>query len=172
MSRRYCTVLPFRTFKMLRLSFERMMHMLPSRGQQWFLQLATSFSLQSQSCLLDCCVYPDDIHQLAARPAAAPATTASAPLTCCPCAAPPAPEHGSESPLRSAWNHLADTCNLDGSARGHITSTWGSLRSTVGSSSCSGRDPVCAAAHLHLLGESLCLIGLHLRTTDVSQMQK
>lgn len=153
---------------MVRLSFECIMHMLPSRGQQWFLQLATSLSLQSQSCVLDCWVYPDDQHQLAACPGAAPATTASASLTCCPCAVTPAPGHGSESTLRFALNPLADTCSLDGSARVPITSTWDSLRSTVGSSSCSERDPVCAAAHLHLLGESLCLIGLHLRTTDVS----
>lgn len=41
------------------------------------------------------------------------------------------------------------------------------VRSPVDPSSCSERCPVCAAAHLHLLGESLCLIGWHLRTTDV-----
>lgn len=141
----------------------------PAEGSsQCQLQLATSLSLQSQSCVLDCWVYPDEQHLLAACPGAAPVTAASAPLTCCPCAVTPAPGNGSESTLRFALNALADTCSLDGCACGPITSTCDSLRPTVGSSSCSERDPVCAAAHLHLLGESLCLIGLHLRTTDVS----
>ncbi|XP_022622572.1 HMG domain-containing protein 4-like isoform X5 [Seriola dumerili] len=40
------------------------------------------------------------------------------------------------------------------------------LRSTSDSPSCSDRGPVSAAAHLHLLGESLSLIGHHLQETD------
>lgn len=117
-------------------------------------------------------MYPDDQQQLAACSGAAPA-----PLPWCPCAgAPdpqaPAPTHESDSSGRFALNPLADTWGLRGSARWPFTLSWDPCRSTVGSSSCSERDPACAAAHLHLLGEALCLIGWHLRTTDVSVTQR
>lgn len=131
-----------------------------------------SLSLLIQSCVFDCWVYPDDQQQLAACSGAAHVTAASAPQPWCPCAGAPAPGHESESTQMFPLNPLADTWGLDGSAHRPITLTWDPVRSTVGSSSCSERDPVCAAAHLHLLGESLCLIGLHLRTTDVSSMQR
>lgn len=148
------------------------MHILPSRGQQWFPSAPTSLSLLIQSCVLDCWLYPDDRQQLAACSGAAPVTAAPAPPPWCPCAGAPAPGHESESTQTFALNPLADTWSLSGSAARPNTLTWDPSRSPVGSSSCSERDPVCAAAHLHLLGESLCLIGLHLRTTDVSSMQR
>lgn len=132
----------------------------------------TSLPLLLQSCVLDRWVYPNDQQQLAACSGAAPVTAAPAPRPWCPCAGAPAPGHESESTQRFALNPLADTCSLRFSARRPVTLTWDPFRSTVGSSSCSQRDPVCAAAHLHLLGESLSLIGLHLRTTDVSRMQR
>nr|XP_020452693.1 uncharacterized protein LOC109958417 isoform X2 [Monopterus albus] len=47
-------------------------------------------------------------------------------------------------------------------------SAWDPLRSTSRSAGCSDGDPVSAAAHLHLLGESLSLIGHHLQETNAS----
>ncbi|KAM7419077.1 hypothetical protein PAMA_016272 [Pampus argenteus] len=47
-----------------------------------------------------------------------------------------------------------------------IGSAWDTLRSTSRSPGCSDGDPVSAAAHLHLLGESLSLIGHHLQETN------
>lgn len=130
----------------------------------------TSLSLIIQSCVLDCWVHPDDQQQLAACSGVAPVTVASASGTWCPCALVPTPRHESESTERFALNPLGQCLKPQGlcSALTPITLTWDPFRSTVGSFCCSERDPVCAAAYLHLLGESLCLIGLHLRTTDVS----
>lgn len=49
-----------------------------------------------------------------------------------------------------------------------VGSAGDTLRSTSRNPGCSDRDPVSAAAHLHLLGESLSLIGHHLQETNKS----
>ncbi|XP_037619990.1 uncharacterized protein LOC119484887 [Sebastes umbrosus] len=64
------------------------------------------------------------------------------------------------SPMTDICNPISSMCNPTSSA-------WDTLRSTSRIPACSGRDPVSAAAHLHLLGESLSLIGHHLQETDV-----
>ncbi|XP_035992719.1 uncharacterized protein LOC105936690 isoform X3 [Fundulus heteroclitus] len=60
---------------------------------------------------------------------------------------------------------MADTCGLIGSWCSVCRSSWDTIRSRIPSSS-SDHCPVSAAAHLHLLGESLTLIGRHLEETD------
>ncbi|XP_075946293.1 uncharacterized protein hmgxb4b isoform X3 [Anarhichas minor] len=55
---------------------------------------------------------------------------------------------------------VTDTCGPISSVCSPTSSAWDTLRST------SDRDPVSAAAHLHLLGESLSLIGHHLQETN------
>jgi len=64
---------------------------------------------------------------------------------------------------------VTDTTSPFGSLCGLTSSAWEALGSTPRSSCSSDQDPVCAAAHLHLLGESLSLIGHHLQETDVSR---
>ncbi|KAF0037524.1 hypothetical protein F2P81_010398 [Scophthalmus maximus] len=63
------------------------------------------------------------------------------------------------SPMTDSCSPICSMCNPTASDRD-------TLRSTSTSPGCSDRDPVCAAAHLHLLGESLSLIGHHLQQTD------
>ncbi|XP_053274282.1 uncharacterized protein LOC128436553 isoform X1 [Pleuronectes platessa] len=61
---------------------------------------------------------------------------------------------------------MTGTCSPICSMCTPTASGWDSLRSTSTIPSCSDGDPVSAAAHLHLLGESLSLIGHHLQETD------
>ncbi|XP_047222584.1 uncharacterized protein LOC124868958 isoform X2 [Girardinichthys multiradiatus] len=73
------------------------------------------------------------------------------------------------SPVRATagpelWSFIADTCNPFGSSCSVHGSSW-DMSSSINPSS-SGHYPVSAAAHLHLLGESLSLIGSHLEETD------
>lgn len=64
---------------------------------------------------------------------------------------------------------MTDTASLITSMCGPIGSAWDTLSSTSRIPGFSARDPVSAAAHLHLLGESLYLIGHHLKDTNVSR---
>ncbi|XP_034385651.1 uncharacterized protein LOC117728836 isoform X2 [Cyclopterus lumpus] len=61
---------------------------------------------------------------------------------------------------------VTDGCGPIGSMCSPTSSAWDTLGSTSRSPGCSDRDPVSAAAHLHLLGESLSLIGHHLQETS------
>ncbi|KAM4584189.1 uncharacterized protein hmgxb4b isoform 2-T3 [Odontesthes bonariensis] len=61
---------------------------------------------------------------------------------------------------------FTDTSCPFGSLCGLTSSAWEALGSTSRSPCSSDQDPVSAAAHLHLLGESLSLIGHHLQETN------
>ncbi|XP_072239520.1 uncharacterized protein [Leuresthes tenuis] len=61
---------------------------------------------------------------------------------------------------------FTDTSSPFGSLYSLTSSAWEALGSTSRSPCSSDQDPVSAAAHLHLLGESLSLIGHHLQETD------
>ncbi|XP_024864947.1 HMG domain-containing protein 4-like [Kryptolebias marmoratus] len=61
---------------------------------------------------------------------------------------------------------ITDTCSPSGSSCSVTSSDWDCLRSTCRSPPSSDQYPVSAAAHLHLLGESLSLIGRHLQETN------
>ncbi|XP_071329404.1 uncharacterized protein [Trachinotus anak] len=61
---------------------------------------------------------------------------------------------------------MPDSCSPSGSMCSAAGSAWDTIRSSSESPGCSDSDPVSAAAHLHLLGESLSLIGHHLQETD------
>lgn len=64
---------------------------------------------------------------------------------------------------------MTDSCSPIGFICGVTTSATDPLMSTPKSLCCSDQDPASAAAYLHLLGESLSLIGHHLQETDVSR---
>ncbi|KAK2816907.1 hypothetical protein Q5P01_025098 [Channa striata] len=66
----------------------------------------------------------------------------------------------------SGSSPVMDTCSAVSSMCSPTGSAWDTLRSTSGSPAGSDGDPVSAAAHLHLLGESLSLIGHHLQETN------
>ncbi|XP_008275114.1 HMG box-containing protein 4 [Stegastes partitus] len=61
---------------------------------------------------------------------------------------------------------MTETCSLTGSMCSATSSAWNTFSPTSRNLHCSDQDPVSAAAHLHLLGESLSLIGLHLQETN------
>ncbi|XP_026158445.1 uncharacterized protein hmgxb4b [Mastacembelus armatus] len=61
---------------------------------------------------------------------------------------------------------MTDTCSAISSKCSQVGSLWGPVRSAPRSPGWSNWDPVNAAAHLHLLGESLSLIGNHLQETN------
>ncbi|XP_056228773.1 uncharacterized protein LOC130166936 isoform X3 [Seriola aureovittata] len=114
----------------------------------------------SPSSLLEYSVYLDDQHNIAdctiTRPFSPPVTSVTHRLC----------------PLKSAEvnpavsSPMTDTCSPFDSMCSPTGSAWDTLRSTSDCPGCSDRDPVSAAAHLHLLGESLSLIGHHLQETD------
>ncbi|KAJ4945289.1 hypothetical protein JOQ06_013816 [Pogonophryne albipinna] len=119
--------------------------------------------------LLEYWVYPDNQHHRALCPVSrtiAPVThrprpviSALSPVTAI------APKVSSVvNPMVSS--PVTDTCSPSSSMCSPTSSAWDSLRSTSRSPGCSDQDPVSAAAHLHLLGESLSLIGLHLQETN------
>lgn len=62
---------------------------------------------------------------------------------------------------------ITDARSPSGSSCGGTASDWDFLRSTSKSPLSWDQCPVSAAAHLHLLGESLSLIGCHLQETNV-----
>lgn len=64
---------------------------------------------------------------------------------------------------------MADTYTSTASMCSHTDSAWDTLRPTTGSPGSFNQDPIRAAAHLHLLGESLSLIGQFLQETNVSR---
>ncbi|KAG7236754.1 hypothetical protein INR49_029522 [Caranx melampygus] len=66
---------------------------------------------------------------------------------------------------------MTDTCSPFSPLCSATGSAWDALRFTSQTPGCYDRDPVNAAAHLHLLGESLSLIGQHLRETDVTMSE-
>ncbi|XP_020503342.3 uncharacterized protein [Labrus bergylta] len=107
-------------------------------------------------------VCPDNQHNVADCPLTPPTSLPATPVTHMPC--PVVPVLGSAvkpmipSPMTGTCSPITSMCSPTGSA-------WDSLRSTTWSPGSSDHDPVSAAAHLHLLGESLSLIGQHLQET-------
>ncbi|XP_034448169.1 HMG box-containing protein 4-like isoform X1 [Hippoglossus hippoglossus] len=119
----------------------------------------------SPSSLLEYSVYLCDQHRTLTPPVTPP-TQRPCPFT---------PPLSSVTNVAAAVNAAEDpavpgpmtgTCSPICSMCSPTASGWDSLRSTSRIPSCSDGDPVSAAAHLHLLGESLSLIGHHLQETD------
>ncbi|XP_044044906.1 uncharacterized protein LOC122872886 [Siniperca chuatsi] len=126
----------------------------------------------SPSSMLEYWVYLDNQNNMADRPVARTITPPATPLTNRPCPFIPAPSSltAIASAVSTVVNPMAfipmtDTCSPVSSMCSPTGSAWDTLRSTSRSSGCSDRVPVSAAAHLHLLGESLSLIGQHLQET-------
>ncbi|KAI9545707.1 hypothetical protein NQZ68_034477 [Dissostichus eleginoides] len=119
--------------------------------------------------LLEYWVYPDNQHHRALCPVS---------RTIAPVTHRPRPVISALSPVTAiapkvsfvvnpmVSSPVTDTCSPSSSMCSPTSSAWDSLRSTSRSPGCSDQDPVSAAAHLHLLGESLSLIGLHLQETN------
>ncbi|XP_059188429.1 HMG box-containing protein 4-like isoform X2 [Centropristis striata] len=116
----------------------------------------------SPSSMLEHWVYADNHHNM----------TTITPLTTQgpnrPCPFIPVPDAVTVSSVVNpmACSPVTDTCSPISSMCSPISSAWDALRSTSRSPGCSEGDPVTAAAHLHLLGESLSLIGHHLQGTN------
>ncbi|XP_073324391.1 uncharacterized protein [Pagrus major] len=130
-----------------------------------------SIDQKSQSSTLEYWVYLDNQHNMADCPVtriiAPPATSVThrtRPFI-------PVPGSVTSFKMSSAGNSMVsspmkDTCSPVSSMCSPPGSAWDTLRSTSRNPGCSDRDPVSAAAHLHLLGESLFLIGHHLQETN------
>ncbi|XP_030284963.1 uncharacterized protein hmgxb4b isoform X2 [Sparus aurata] len=130
-----------------------------------------SIDQKSQSSTLEYWVYLDNQHNMADCPVtrfiAPPATS----VTQRPCLFTPVPGTVTALKMSSVGNSavsspMKDTCSPANSMCSPPGSAWDTLRSTSRSPSCSDQCPVSAAAHLHLLGESLFLIGHHLQETN------
>ncbi|KAK9540066.1 hypothetical protein VZT92_002537 [Zoarces viviparus] len=127
-----------------------------------------SFEQASPSSMLEYWLYSDNQDNMADCPGDAIIITPPAtPVTHRPCPFMPVPSSvtaaasAESSVVESvASGPVTDTCAPISSVCSPTSSAWDTLRST------SDRDPVSAAAHLHLLGESLSLIGHHLQETD------
>lgn len=122
--------------------------------------------------MLEYSVYLDEQHNMADCSLTSPVT----PVTHRPCLFTPVP--GSVTTIASTAscvvtpmgpNPMTDTCSPISFMCSPTAPTWDTLRSTSRSPGCSDGDPVSAAAHLHLLGESLSLIGHHLQETNVNR---
>lgn len=136
--------------------------------------LPVCFSQASRSSMLEYWVYLDNQHNMADCPVTRPITPPATPVTRSTCPFIPVPSPVAASTMSSVINPMAsnpmtDTCSPVSSMCSPTSSAWDTLRSTSRSPGCSQWGPVTAAAHLHLLGESLSLIGLHLQETDVSE---
>ncbi|XP_031727914.1 HMG box-containing protein 4 [Anarrhichthys ocellatus] len=123
-----------------------------------------SFEQTSPSSMLEYWLYSDNQRNMADCPIITPPAT---PVTHRPCPFMPVPSavtaaaSAESSVVKSVVSGpVTDTCGPISSVCSPTSSAWDTLRST------SDRDPVSAAAHLHLLGESLSLIGHHLQETN------
>ncbi|XP_029993742.1 HMG box-containing protein 4 [Sphaeramia orbicularis] len=111
-------------------------------------------------------LYEDNQHNMTDSSETRPAAFSSTPLTHRPhpvVSIPPSPTSVSSmitplvfGPVTSTDWPISSMCSPTGSA-------WDSLRFSPG---CGGQGPISAAAYLHLLGESLALIGHHLQETN------
>ncbi|XP_034543644.1 uncharacterized protein LOC117815811 isoform X2 [Notolabrus celidotus] len=116
-----------------------------------------------QSSMLEYLVCLDNRHNMADCSVTRTTSLPVTPETQKPCTVIPVP--GSvlypmlPSPTADAYTPITSMCSPTDSA-------WDTLRSTSGSPGSFGQDPVRAAAHLHLLGESLSLIGQYLQETN------
>ncbi|XP_040002769.1 uncharacterized protein LOC120800608 isoform X2 [Xiphias gladius] len=132
-----------------------------------------SIDRASSSSMLEYLVYLDDQHNIADCTITRPVTPPVTPGThrACPFIPLPSSVATVATTVSSIGNPavsgpMTDTCTPISSMCSPTGSAWATLRSTSKSPGCSDRNPVSAAAHLHLLGESLSLIGHHLQETD------
>ncbi|XP_068582989.1 uncharacterized protein [Cebidichthys violaceus] len=118
----------------------------------------------SPSSMLEYWVYSDNQHNMADRtiitPPATPGTHRPCPFMPVPSSVTAAASAESSVVKSVVSSPVTDTCGPISSMCTPTSSAWDTLRST------SDWDPVSAAAHLHLLGESLSLIGHHLQETN------
>lgn len=134
----------------------------------------STFLLQaSPSSMLEYLVYLDNQHNMADCPITTAITPPATPVSHRPCPFIPVPSSVIPSTLSSVVHPMVsspmtDTCTPISSLCCVTASDRDTLRSTSRGPGCSKPDPVSAAAHLHLLGESLSLIGHHLQETNVS----
>ncbi|XP_029285627.1 uncharacterized protein hmgxb4b isoform X2 [Cottoperca gobio] len=121
-----------------------------------------SIDQASPSSMLEYWVYPDSQHNMAL----CPVTRSITPVTHRP--RPVISLTSSESSVVNPMvlSPMTDTCSPISSMCSPTSSAWDTLTFTSSSPGCSDQDPVSAAAHLHLLGESLSLIGNHLQETN------
>ncbi|KAM3623215.1 uncharacterized protein V6R79_008493 [Siganus canaliculatus] len=131
-----------------------------------------SLDQSSPSTMLEYWVCLGNQHNMADDPAtgsitppATPANYRSCPFVCFPgpiTVSTVSPRVGPEEshPAAEAFSPFRSMCTSP------TRSAWDALKYTSRNSVCSEQDPVSAAAHLHLLGESLSLIGCHLQETD------
>ncbi|XP_034716101.1 uncharacterized protein LOC117936802 isoform X4 [Etheostoma cragini] len=127
----------------------------------------------STSSMLEYWVYPDNQHSMADCPITRTITSPATPVTHRPCPFTPVPSSVAavDSTVCSVVNPMmsspmTDTCSPNSSVCSPIRSALDTLSSTSTSPGCADQDPVSAAAHLHLLGESLSLIGHHLQESN------
>ncbi|CAJ1053525.1 uncharacterized protein LOC117815811 isoform X1 [Xyrichtys novacula] len=121
-----------------------------------------SIDQEIQSSVLEYWVCLDSQHNMADCPFTRTTSLPVTPVTHRPCAVQPV--QGSvlypmlSSPVDDTYSPITSMCSPTALA-------WDTLKSTSLSPGSSDQDPVRAAAHLHLLGESLSLIGQHLQET-------
>ncbi|XP_041790068.1 uncharacterized protein LOC121604575 isoform X1 [Chelmon rostratus] len=130
-----------------------------------------SIDQASPSSMLEYLVYLDNQHNMADCPITTAITPPATPVSHRPCPFIPVPSSVIPSTLSSVVHPMVsspmtDTCTPISSLCCVTASDRDTLRSTSRGPGCSKPDPVSAAAHLHLLGESLSLIGHHLQETN------
>ncbi|XP_042341749.1 uncharacterized protein LOC121942570 [Plectropomus leopardus] len=132
-----------------------------------------SIDQTSPSSMSEYWVYLDNQHNMADCPETRTITPPVTPVTqkSCPFIPVPTSATAIASAVSSVVNPMmpspmTDTSSPISSMCSPTSSAWDALRSTSRSPGCCGQDPVSAAAHLHLLGESLSLIGHHLQETS------
>ncbi|KAK5865970.1 hypothetical protein PBY51_020199 [Eleginops maclovinus] len=114
-------------------------------------------------------VYPDNQHNRALCPVSRtipPVTHRPRPVISAPSPGTVIASKGSSVVNLMVSSPITDHCSPSSSMCGPTSSACNTLRSTYRSPGCSAKDLVSAAAHLHLLGESLSLIGQHLQETN------
>ncbi|XP_056266004.1 uncharacterized protein LOC130190559 isoform X3 [Pseudoliparis swirei] len=125
-----------------------------------------SIESTSPSSMLEYWVYCDNQHDMADCPVASiiltPPATPAAHSLFAPSSVTAAVSAVSSVVKSMVCSPVTDRCGPISPTR----SAWDALGSTSRSPGSSDRDPVSAAAHLHLLGESLSLIGHHLQETS------
>ncbi|KAM9363886.1 uncharacterized protein hmgxb4b isoform 1-T2 [Symphorus nematophorus] len=125
----------------------------------------------SPSSILEYWVYLDNQNNMAHCPVTTAITPPATPVTHRPYPSTPVPRSVTASTASSVVSPMVSgpvtaTCSPISSVCSPTTSAWDTLSSTSRSPGCSDQDPVSAAAHLHLLGEALSLIGHHLQETN------
>nr|XP_046267441.1 uncharacterized protein LOC124071044 isoform X2 [Scatophagus argus] len=130
-----------------------------------------SIDQANSSSMLKYWVYVDNQHSVTDCPVSRAITPPATPGTHGACPFIPVPHPVTASIMSSAVNPMmyspvTDTCSPISSKCSPPGSAWDTLRSSSRSIGCSDWGPVSTAAHLHLLGESLSLIGQHLQETN------